>query len=359
MKNKLLISTALASGIMFSGAALAQTTVSGNLDLHYKAISFDGDTTKSRNGIGRESQLNIQNKGKLSNGMDYAAGFSLEFDGTALATTKGTNANAANFEKDSVSNENVYIDLISGSTTLTVGIDHVQNSTFHATPFVQNVLDHVAAGPAGMSATDQIGAKTKEAMYYGIVQSIPGTGINLSAIIAPQGGFVGGTDQTSGTTAAERNSSYEIGFIGNDSFGMKGLTLSAFKNKEKASDSSITSDVEGTAYGVGYNFGQFAAGFDVHKTNRSSTNSTADIKMVNTMIGVTYAATKELTIGLVQSNNKIDNAAEKEKIKSLQVGYNLGPVVIAADYSTFDGITGLSTAVSEGKQIGVRLSTKF
>jgi hypothetical protein len=77
------------------------------------------------------------------------------------------------------------------------------------------------------------------------------------------------------------------------------------------------------------------------------------------MIGVTYAATKELTIGLVQSNNKIDNAAEKEKIKSLQVGYNLGPVVIAADYSTFDGITGSNLAVNEGKQIGVRLSTKF
>jgi len=358
MKNKLLISTALASGIMFSGAALAQTTVSGNLDVHYKAISFDGDTTKSRNGIGRESQLNIQTKGKLSNGMDYAAGFSLEFDGTALATQKGTNGNVAGSEKDSVSNENLYIDLISGSTTLTAGIDHVQNSTFHATPFVQNVLDHVAAGPAGMSATDQIGAKTKEAMYYGIVQSIPGTGINLSAILAPQSGFVGGTDQLSGTVAGERNSSYEIGFIGNDSFGMKGLTLSAFQNKEKASDSSNV-DVKGTSMGAAYNFGQFAAGFDVHKTNRSSTNTTTEVNMKNTMIGVTYAATKELTIGLVQSNNKIDAAVEKEKIKSLQVGYNLGPVVIAADYSTFDGITGLSTAVSEGKQVGVRLSTKF
>ena len=358
MKNKLLISSALASGIMFSGAALAQTTVSGNLDIHYKAISFDGTGTGSRNGIGRESQLNIQNKGKLTNGWDYAAGFSLEFDGTALATQSGTNSNVAGSEKDSVSNENVYIDLIIGSTTLTAGIDHVQNSTFHATPFVQNVLDHVAAGPAGMSATDQIGAKTKEAMYYGLVQSIPGTGINLSAIIAPQGGFVGGTDQTSGTVAAERNGSYEIGFIGNDSFGVKGLTLAAFKNREEGSTSVLT-DVEGTSYGAAYNFGQFAAGFDIHKTNRSSATGTTEVNMKNTMIGLTYAATKELTIGLVQSNNKIDSVAEKEKIKSLQLGYNLGPVVIAADYSTFDGVGGSSAATAEGKQVGVRLSTKF
>jgi hypothetical protein len=359
MKNKLLISSALASGIMFSGAALAQTTVSGNLDLHYKAISFDGTGTASRNGIGRESQLNIQNKGKLTNGWDYAAGFSLEFDGTAAGTAVGTNANVATCEKDSVSNENVYIDLIIGSTTLTTGIDHVQNSTFHATPFVQNVLDHVAAGPAGMSATDQIGAKTKESMYYGIVQAIPGTGINLSAIIAPQGGYNGGSDQTSGTVAATRNSSYEIGFIGNDSFGVKGLTLSAFKNVEKASNSVILTNVEGTSYGAAYNFGQFAVGFDIHKTNRSSTDATVETNMKNTMIGVTYAATKELTIGLVQSNNKIDAVVEKEKIKSLQLGYNLGPVVIAADYSVFDGIGGSNAATAEGKQLGVRLSTKF
>jgi len=359
MKNKLLISSALASGIMFSGAALAQTTVSGNLDIHYKAISFDGTGNASRNGFGRESQLNIQNKGKLSNGWDYAAGFSLEFDGTAAATAVGTNSNVATCEKDTVSNENVYIDLIIGSTTLTAGIDHVQNSTFHATPFVRNVLDDVAAGPAGMSATDQIGAKTKEAMYYGLVQAIPGTGINISAILAPQGGFIGGSDQTAGTTAATRNSSYEIGFIGTDSFGVKGLTLSAFKNNEKASNSAITSDLEGTSYGAAYNFGQFAAGFDVHKTNRSSTDATAETKMKNTMIGLTYAATKELTIGLVQSTNKIDLATEKEKIKSLQVGYNLGPVVIAADYSMFDGIGGSAAATAEGKQLGVRLSTKF
>jgi hypothetical protein len=77
------------------------------------------------------------------------------------------------------------------------------------------------------------------------------------------------------------------------------------------------------------------------------------------MIGVTYAATKDLTIGLVHSNNDIDGTVENEKIKSLQVGYNLGPVVIAADYSMFEGIGGSAAATAEGKQLGVRLSTRF
>lgn len=83
MKKTLLISSALASGIIYSGSVLAQTTVSGTLDLHYKAFSMDGTAGTSTRGIGREAQLNVANKGKLNNGMDYAAGFSLEFDGGA------------------------------------------------------------------------------------------------------------------------------------------------------------------------------------------------------------------------------------------------------------------------------------
>ena len=109
MKKTLLISSALASGIIYSGSALAQTTVSGQLDLHYKAMSFDGAGTSSVRGIGREAQLNVQSKGKLNNGMDYAAGFSLEFDGQNGSPTSGTNSNASSTETNTVSNENVPI----------------------------------------------------------------------------------------------------------------------------------------------------------------------------------------------------------------------------------------------------------
>lgn len=356
MKKTLLISSALASGIIYSGSALAQTTVSGQLDLHYKAMSFDGSGTGSVRGIGRETQLNVQNKGKLNNGMDYAAGFSLEFDGTFAATTTGTNGNAATNEANSVSNENVYIDIIMGSTTLTMGIDHIQNSTNHSAPFVRNVLDDVAAGYAGMSATDQIGAKTKEAMGVGIIQNIPGTGINLSALYAPQGGSVGGTDQVPGS--GERNSSYEIGFVGTDPFGVKGAKIHAFKNKEKKSASAVA-DVEGTTYGLGYNFGQFAIGADVHKTNRSTTNGTTDVDMKNTMFSATYAATKDVTLGFVYNKNDISGTAAEEKIKAVQVGYNLGPVVVTAEVADVENIDGLTAATASGQQASVRLSTKF
>ena len=357
MKKTLLISSALASGIIYSGSALAQTTVSGSLDLHYKAFSMDGSSTSSQRGIGRESQLNVQSKGKLNNGMDYAAGFSLEMDGGAPATTIGTNALAATQEKETLTNENIYINIIAGSTTLHMGIDHMQNSTNHSAPFVRNVLDDVAAGAGAMSATDQIGAKTKEAMAVGIIQNIPGTGINLSALYAPQGGSIGGSDQNPSNGA--RNSSYEIGFIGTDPFGVKGAKIHAFKNKE---DASITgaADVNGTTYGVGYNFGQFALGVDVHKTNRQTTTGTLDADMKNTMFSATFAATKDITLGAVYNKNDLTGLAADEKIKAVQVGYNLGPVVVTAEYADMENIKGVTTAnVSQGNQGSVRLSTKF
>ena len=359
MKNKLLLSSALVSGLIVGSSVSAQTTVTGSLDLHYRSLSFSGTGPASRQGIGRETQVNIQNKGKLNNGWDYAAGFSLEYDGNAARPAVGTSGIAAGTaESASISNENVYVDFINGSTTLTVGVDHVQNSTRHSAPMIRNVLDD--AGSYGGLATDQIGARTKESMYFGIVQGIPGTGITVSAINAPQSGDLGATDQAV-TTSNASNPSYEIGFVGVDTFGVKGLSTHAFTNKMKSESAATsgTTDLKGTTYGIGYNFGQFAAGVDVHKTNRTGGTRTTEVNMKNTLYGVTFAATKELSLGLVYNKNAIDNQPETEKIKTVQLGYNLGPVSIIGHYDMFDGVTGGAAASNEGKQAGIRISTLF
>ena len=358
MKNKLLLSSALVGGLIAGSSAIAQTSVTGSLDIHYRLQSFSGTSNSSKQGFGRESQVNIQNKGKLNNGWDYAAGFSLEFDGGNNLVPAGANSSTTLNESASISNENLYVDFINGSTTLTVGVDHVQNSTRHSAPMIRNVLDDVIA--YGAVATDQIGARTKESMYFGIVQGIPGTGITLSAINAPQTGAIGASDQAI-NTGAENNPSYEIGFVGVDTLGVKGLSTHAFTNKMKAASGAASTDLKGTTYGIGYSFGQFAAGVDVHKTNRSTTQATTEVTMKNTLYGVTYAATKELSVGLIYSKNTIDAAAapEAEKAKTVQIGYNLGPVSIVGHYDMFDGVTGLAAATAEGKQAGIRISTLF
>jgi len=163
MKNKLLLSTALVGGLIAGSAAIAQTSVTGNIALNYRAQSFDAPNAgSSTRGFGRETQVNVQNKGKLNNGLDYAAGFSLEFDGNDRTNTTGAQS-ISGTEANTISNENVYVDFISGNTTITIGVDHIQNITTAAVPQIFDVMDNVAAGIGG-KATNTIGANPKESM---------------------------------------------------------------------------------------------------------------------------------------------------------------------------------------------------
>jgi hypothetical protein len=130
--NKMLTRTALVSSLVLAGASYsnAQTTVSGNLNMTYKAIKSDQTGKQQYRGFGKESQINLTNKGKLNNGMDYVAGFSIELDGS---DTMQANANASTQASNTLAgalNENVYIDFISGNTTFTFGADHIQNPDF-------------------------------------------------------------------------------------------------------------------------------------------------------------------------------------------------------------------------------------
>ena len=102
MKN-MFTKTALASSLVLLGAGVAnaQTTVTGNLFMTYKATSTDQSTAAAKVGnsrqFGKEAQINIQNKGKLNNGMDYAAGFSIELDGNdTLAQNATSSRNSSN-----------------------------------------------------------------------------------------------------------------------------------------------------------------------------------------------------------------------------------------------------------------------
>jgi hypothetical protein len=72
--KKILCTTALASSLLVSANALAQTTVTGQLDIGYVAKSMENGAgtagSTSNRGFTRESQINIANKGKLSNGIE-------------------------------------------------------------------------------------------------------------------------------------------------------------------------------------------------------------------------------------------------------------------------------------------------
>jgi hypothetical protein len=395
MNKKLLLSTALVGGMISGSSAIAQTTVSGSLDLHYRAQKVSGGLN-SNEGLGRETQLNIANKGKLNNGWDYLAGFSLEFDGntrnpvagtqdaTVYKTLTGTQAsytmagvsssvltqtiNAVSVsvtpssdatEANSISNENIYIDFINAGsgTTITVGVDHIQNITGSVVPQVMgNTIDNVAVG-MGAKATNTMGANPKESIGFGIIQAIPTAGLTASAWYAPNNGDFGVRDQynANGAVTGIRNSAYELGLTGANVAGVKGLSLRYFYNKEEKSTSAL-SDIEGRSYGIAYQTGAFGIGAEKHTQNRTGGTATTDADLTVKTYGVTYAASQNVTLGLTQLRTDTVGLV-KEKITSLQLGYNLGPVAVIAAYSKGDDVGGVAGV--DNTEGAIRLSTKF
>ena len=356
MKNKLLLSTALISGLISGSAAIAQTSVTGNLAINFKSQSFDGaNSASSTRGFGRESQVNVQNKGKLNNGMDYAARFTLEFDGNNSTVVAGGQTITSTSEANSISNENVYIDFISGNTTFTVGVDHIQNITTSQVPQITDIMDNVIAGFSG-AAINTIGARTKESMGFGVVQKIPQAGLSASINYAPKAFDFGGTDQSAGATATVANSSYEYGVVGTDTFGVKGLGLRYFANKTDAATAAVT-EIKGSHYGISYATGPAAIGYEVHKQNRITPSATAEADLKSDTIGATYALSPTFTAGLTYVKTSAQTTTVDEKVTSLSLGYNLGPVAATVQYAKGEDIT--NTTNTDMDVLYLKLSTAF
>jgi hypothetical protein len=347
--RKLLLTTAIASATLVASNAVAQTTVTGSLSMIYKGASIDATSDiNGGRGFGRESQLNIQNKGKLNNGIDYAAGFALEFDG-----------NQAN----DPSNENLYIDFIFPSkTTITVGQDHIQNTNRTKGNFVGYDATDISDGAnaAIKSAFIQsAGIDVAQFTGIGIVQNTPfgnlsfnyaptvsnaATGISNAnngtwGVGSGTGAYLGASD-AAGISETNGEGSYEIGFDGN--LGVKGLGVHYFYNESpKNSGAVLTRDHKGLNYGVSYNMGDITAGYNRKETEIGTTAST-DLKQDE--FGLAFAVSKDVTVGA--NYTKVDNNQSGKvdaKSKSISVGYNLGPVALTGQFAKMEAIDNVST----------------
>ena len=347
--RKLLLSTAIASATLVASNAIAQTTVSGNLDISYKMVGSNttAATTNSFNGFGKEAQINIQNKGKLNNGMDYAAGFSLEDDGNQAGT---------------YFNENTYINLISGNTTLHIGQDHIQNSDRTLANFVgliaEDLTNSTGTGLAADIFLPAVGADPAQAYGVGIIQAIPNIG-TFSALYVPSntaGAAVGGDDV--GADSADE-SAYEIGFVGG--LGVKGLSAHAFMNKQGKTNSTTATnrDIEGLNYGLSYNMGAITVGYNYKKTEftaiATASANTGETKQNE--FGVAYALSPNLTVAANYTKADPSSTLVDAKSKSLAVGYNLGAIALTAQAAKLENYTGVADV--DADVLYLRASTKF
>jgi len=353
--KKLMLTTAIAS--VLTTAAIAQTSITGELRLSYKDVSaakgLANDATKNTSyGFGAEQQINIQTKGKLNlAGLDYAAGFSIENDGEQTGT---------------LFNENVYMDLTNASsgTTISFGRDHIQRSDSDTSAtnlvgFTPNELTQLTnATNGGTWFAQNLGPAVSQQYGIALLQNTPIGRFSYNYVPnnakpAATATVTNGTTPTSANVVGNASSeavnpnttaAYEYGFVGN--LGVTGLQAHYFKsaNNDYQVDyaGEIAVKAEAKNYGVRYNFGQFSLG-----ANRKVYNDEAIAltETTETAFSAAYAINKDLSIGVIKAEADRNTASTQDQtVKGINVGYNLGPVALAAGYAKTKDAQGTASA---------------
>jgi len=164
-------------------------------------------------------------------------------------------------------------------------------------------------------------------------------------------------DVTNTATKAQTgagNSGYEIGFRGD--LGIKNLDTALFyntTNSETPGEAGKTNDIKGKMVGVKYTLPMNLTIAGEHATNTATTSVDTKTKSV----GLSYALNKEMTIGYVYAKTTADLQTLEEKIQSVNLGYNLGPVVANLQVTKGENIG--YTAASDGDTAYISLTTKF
>ena len=353
--KKLILTTAL-TGLMISGSAIAQTSVTGELRIAHKAVSSSAataGTTTSNRGFGIEQQLNISNKGKLNvGGLNYAAGFSLENDG--VQTT-------------ALFNENNYIDIINpaSGTTISFSQDHIQrmdtsrSNSYHF-GFDANDMSTSGVGTTMFSQTGGPGVGASQSIA--IIQDV-GTFGKFSYAYAPTLTDSSTTTITTGAggdaslAESDEESAYEVGFVGD--LGVKGLNIAMFKSEQKAKPGQPVKS-EGQYLGASYTTGAITAGVTRREYFNDETTTAAKKELKETHYGLTYAVNPAVSVNAVYGKvDASDKAARPndQKIKMVQVGYNLGPVALVVAVAKNEDIGGV--AGNDSDVIMTRLLTAF
>lgn len=371
--------------VLGAGVSVAQTTVTGSLDISYRAVGTstlatgtNSDAVNSFRGFGKESQINIANKGKLNNGLDYAAGFSLEFDGNDL---QGSATQTSTMQ--GIHGEGVYLNIIDGNTTYHVGADWIQNPDSHGlinpvgVGYITSFGNGVGtAGTPKQGIYPTVSNSPYQGYGFGVVQKTGFGNFSVSYVPSPQDAVAGsdiGNNQSIANYEGTAESAIELGFTGD--LGVKGLTVQAFYNERSAPDQATTGvnntgKVQGTALTAAYNFGQLTVAGDYRVTEGGAKTTTLagtaataagnpDEQIKGKAMSLTYAATNNVSLGVVYgkaSSNRADKPSD-EKIKIAAIGYNLGPIALNAEYTDTANIGGIAGV--DAKELIVKASTKF
>ena len=309
MKNKLLLTTAIAGLVVVGGVAQAETKVSGNLEQTFTAVSDKASNgAASNSGLGAEYNIGLSSSAELDNGLTAKFGFNLEANNAAAAAdvhflTIGNDTMSVSIARDN------------GNNLSATGIPHISDTA-------HTVMSGGAYNNLGIGASD--GHNDDH-----IRADINGMGGTLTLRYVPTDGGTGGS---SSPAVENNNSAYDVIYRG--SLGVEGLSVVA--GMHRVEGTGTNNDLELDKYSVAYNFGQFAVGVEKQKSKDSAAAGAQDEKD-STSASITFAVNDKLSVGLARYETERTDAGVKdpqeEKTTMIGVGYSLGGIAIDVNYA--------------------------
>jgi hypothetical protein len=342
-KNKLLLTTALAGGLLASVSSYAE--ISGHIET---VVAFGTDDTATGTGsderIGSEMNLMMKAKHNLDNGAYFSYSGKLEVDDAS--------GSAPDHEYE--------VQYGVGNMYIGIGKDSgAANAAATILPLVAGEYPGTAIGQVGPNSSDFVDLMTdspasggKEASNY----------THISANVKVAGGVVGVTfapstgtqdDDTDNVDDATGGSTTSFVYKGAP---MEGLKVILARNTQKGDvDSTAGGEYTNDKIGVSYTFGQITAAVE----RQTYENDTKSVEQKGTAYEIAYAVDDKMTLGIAYSvaSDEVTAGAPDEKIKALSFGYNLGGMGFSASYQ--DGSDVGYSSGKDQKGIFVRTTTKF
>ena len=331
MKNKLLLTTAIAGLTAITGFAHAETKVSGNMEQTFKASSVDsGDSGR---GLGTEMNIGLSSSKDLDNGLKASYGFNLEMD---------------NDGADAIGDV-YYMTIGAGNVSFSIARDNGQNLSSTMVPHISDQAGTVVDGETLGNVSS-----VADAHNYDHVR-IDGKvlGGTLTLRYAPDTG-----NSTAGDSAIVDTGKSASEIIYSGSLGVDGLKVQAGTTKVDGT-TSADEDIKFTKYGASYNFGQFAAGADLRKEDSGTVASKVEKEAVR--YGITFAANDNISFGVSYQETEKKTAGVKsandEETILVGVGYNFGGLGIDLNYAQVDNLG--NTANKDAEFFQIRTIQKF
>lgn len=285
--------------------------IKGSIEQTFKSIK-DGNSA-----LGQETNVEFSGKRSLDNGITASGAIRLE--DSAIDKTS--------------------IKLAKGNFAIEFGADTGDNMHTAINP---RVNDHPEdAGITGISKTKYTSFQAHDVQHVGLSYD---TGVGkISFNYAPSNNPVSAGD---GSTADNGGSARELVFIGN--LGIDGARFIVGR-EIVASDTSTDGDQTETVYGASYNTGNLAYGIS-YRTFDDKTSTTEVDKSLGYSVGYAINDNWSTSVERIQSSKKTAGTVDEE-VMSYTVGYNLGGLGVALQYSTTDNISGVNGTDNEVLQV--------